>query len=198
MFTGIIEATGAVSSYVLGGESARLTISSQNFETSTISEGDSIAVNGVCLTAAAIRGREIEFDVSPETSSVTTGFKIDQIVNLERALTLQTLIGGHLVSGHVDGVAIVKEIEIVDDNWQVVIECPDRLAKYCVNKGSVTLNGVSLTINYASSNQININLVPHTLSVTNLKSLSVGDFVNIEIDMIARYVEKIIGERRTQ
>jgi len=198
MFTGIIEATGAVSSYVLGGESARLTISSQNFETSTISEGDSIAVNGVCLTAATIREREIEFDVSPETSSVTTGFKIDQIVNLERALTLQTLIGGHLVSGHVDGVAIVKEIEIVDNNWQVVIECPDRLAKYCVNKGSVTLNGVSLTINHASSNQININLVPHTLSVTNLKSLSVGDFVNIEIDMIARYVEKIIGERRTQ
>ena len=198
MFTGIIEATGAVSSYVLGGESARLTISSQNFETSTISEGDSIAVNGVCLTAATIKERKIEFDVSPETLSVTTGFKIDQIVNLERALTLQTLIGGHLVSGHVDGVAIVKEIEIVDDNWQVVIECPDRLAKYCVNKGSVTLNGVSLTINHASSNQININLVPHTLSVTNLKSLSVGDFVNIEIDMIARYVEKIIGERRTQ
>lgn len=197
MFTGIIEATGAVSSYVLGGESARLIIASQNFETSTISEGDSIAVNGVCLTAAAIRGREIEFDVSPETSSVTTGFKIDQIVNLERALTLQTLIGGHLVSGHVDGVAIVKEIEIVDDNWQVVIECPDRLAKYCVNKGSVTLNGVSLTINHASSNQININLVPHTLSVTNLQSLSVGDFVNIEIDMIARYVEKMIGERIT-
>jgi len=198
MFTGIIEATGAVSSYVLGGESARLTISSQNFETSTISEGDSIAVNGVCLTAATIREREIEFDVSPETLSVTTGFKIDQIVNLERALTLQTLIGGHLVSGHVDGVVIVKEIEIVDNNWQAVIECPDRLAKYCVNKGSVTLNGVSLTINHASSNQININLVPHTLSVTNLKSLSVGDFVNIEIDMIARYVEKIIGERRTQ
>ena len=198
MFTGIIEATGAVSSYVLGGESARLIISSQNFETSTISEGDSIAVNGVCLTAATIRERKIEFDVSPETLSVTTGFKIDQIVNLERALTLQTLIGGHLVSGHVDGVAIVKEIEIVDNNWQVVIECPDRLAKYCVNKGSVTLNGVSLTINHASSNQININLVPHTLSVTNLKSLSVGDFVNIEIDMIARYVEKIIGERRTQ
>ncbi len=198
MFTGIIEATGAVSSYVLGGESARLIISSQNFETSTISEGDSIAVNGVCLTAATIREREIEFDVSPETLSVTTGFKIDQIVNLERALTLQTLIGGHLVSGHVDGVAIVKEIEIIDNNWQVVIECPDRLAKYCVNKGSVTLNGVSLTINHASSNQININLVPHTLSVTNLKSLSVGDFVNIEIDMIARYVEKIIGERRTQ
>jgi riboflavin synthase len=197
MFTGIIEATGAVSSYVLGGESARLIIASQNFETSTISEGDSIAVNGVCLTAAAIRGREIEFDVSPETLSVTTGFKIDQIVNLERALTLQTLIGGHLVSGHVDGVAIVKEIEIVDDNWQVVIECPDRLAKYCVNKGSVTLNGVSLTINHASSNQININLVPHTLSVTNLKSLSVGDFVNIEIDMIARYVEKMVGERIT-
>ncbi len=197
MFTGIIEATGAVSSYVLGGESARLIISSQNFETSTISEGDSIAVNGVCLTAATIREREIEFDVSPETLSVTTGFKIDQIVNLERALTLQTLIGGHLVSGHVDGVAIVKEIEIIDNNWQVVIECPDRLAKYCVNKGSVTLNGVSLTINHASSNQININLVPHTLSVTNLKSLSVGDFVNIEIDMIARYVEKIIGERIT-
>ncbi len=198
MFTGIIEATGAVSSYVLGGESARLIISSQNFETSTISEGDSIAVNGVCLTAATIREREIEFDVSPETLSVTTGFKIDQIVNLERALTLQTLIGGHLVSGHVDGVAIVKEIQIVDNNWRVVIECPDRLAKYCVNKGSVTLNGVSLTINHASSNQININLVPHTLGVTNLKSLSVGDFVNIEIDMIARYVEKIIGERRTQ
>ena len=197
MFTGIIEATGAVSSYVLGGESARLIIASQNFETSTISEGDSIAVNGVCLTAAAIRGREIEFDVSPETLSVTTGFKIDQIVNLERALTLQTLIGGHLVSGHVDGVAIVKEIEIVDNNWQVAIECPDRLVKYCVNKGSVTLNGVSLTINHASSNQININLVPHTLSVTNLQSLSVGDFVNIEIDMIARYVEKMIGERIT-
>jgi riboflavin synthase len=197
MFTGIIEATGAVSSYVLGGESARLIIASQNFETSTISEGDSIAVNGVCLTAAAIRGREIEFDVSPETLSVTTGFKIDQIVNLERALTLQTLIGGHLVSGHVDGVAIVKEIEIVDNNWQVIIECPDRLARYCVNKGSVTLNGVSLTINHASSNQININLVPHTLSVTNLQSLSVGDFVNIEIDMIARYVEKMIGERIT-
>jgi riboflavin synthase len=197
MFTGIIEATGAVSSYVLGGESARLIISSQNFETSTISEGDSIAVNGVCLTAATIRERKIEFDVSPETLSVTTGFKIDQIVNLERALTLQTLIGGHLVSGHVDGVAIVKEIEIIDNNWQVVIECPDRLAKYCVNKGSVTLNGVSLTINHASSNQININLVPHTLSVTNLQSLSVGDFVNIEIDMIARYVEKMIGERIT-
>ena len=195
MFTGIIEATGAVSSYVLGGESKRLIIASQNFETSTISNGDSIAVNGVCLTAATIREREIEFDISPETSSVTTGFKIDQIVNLERALTLQTLIGGHLVSGHVDGVAIVKEIEIVDDNWQMMIECPDRLAKYCVKKGSVTLNGVSLTINHASSNQINVNLVPHTLSVTNLKSLSVGDAVNIEIDMIARYVEKMIGER---
>ena len=134
----------------------------------------------------------LEFDVSPETLNVVTGLTLGDVVNLERAMTLSSLIGGHLVSGHVDGIGEVVAVDEVDGNWKTTVKVPTTLNRYLVKKGSITLNGVSLTVNHDEEDVVVINLVPHTISMTNLKLIKAGVCVNIEVDMLARYTEKLL------
>lgn len=153
--------------------------------------GDSIAVNGVCLTAVDHTAHTFEVDISAETQRCTTGFRAGQRVNLEKALRLADRLGGHLVSGHVDGIGRVVLFEAAGESRRLEIEVPDDLARYIAAKGSVCVDGVSLTTNSVAGSRFAINLIPHTLTVTTLGDLTPGAGVNIEVDLIARYVERI-------
>jgi riboflavin synthase len=157
--------------------------------------GDSIAVNGICLTVAARSARNFEADVSRETLACTAGFARGGRVNLEKALRATDRLGGHLVSGHVDGVGIVTRMQRAGANRVVAFRAPAQFAKYIARKGSVTLNGVSLTVNAVNGVKFTVNLIPHTLAETNLGELGVGRRVNIEVDMLARYVERLHEKR---
>ena len=195
MFTGIVECTGVVDKIELTGAASRLRVDSKDFEVDNIGLGDSIAVNGVCLTVSNCCDRYLQFDVSPETMSLVAPMPEGSIVNLERAMTLSSLLGGHLVSGHVDGVGEVNVVDEIDGNWEITVSVPPSLNRYLVKKGSITLNGVSLTINREGEDQVFINLVPHTVSMTNLKMIAPGSLVNIEVDILARYAEKLLINR---
>lgn len=153
--------------------------------------GDSIAVNGVCLTAVAFSDTQFEAHVSKETLSVTIGLNGNNAVNLEKALRLSDRLGGHLVSGHVDGIAQVVSFEQLGDCWKLDIRAPHALSKYIAVKGSICVNGVSLTVNQVSGDVFSMNLIPHTLENTTLKFLHAGSQVNLEVDQIARYVERM-------
>jgi riboflavin synthase len=158
--------------------------------------GDSIAVNGVCLTVVKIDGKRFSVNVSRETLNCTTGLEVQGArVNLEKALRLADRLGGHLVSGHVDGVGEVVEFTDLDESWKLGVRVPQLLAKYIAVKGSITINGVSLTVNQVEGDVFSVNLIPYTLEVTTLNELRVGDKVNVEIDLIARYVERIMQAR---
>ena len=195
MFTGIVECTGVVDKIELTGAASRLRVDSKDFEVDNIGLGDSIAVNGVCLTVSNCCDRYLQFDVSPETMSLVAPMPEGSIVNLERAMTLSSLLGGHLVSGHVDGVGEVKIVDEIDGNWEITVSVPPSLNRYLVKKGSITLNGVSLTINREGEDKVFINLVPHTVHMTNLKMIAPGSLVNIEVDILARYAEKLLINR---
>jgi riboflavin synthase len=195
MFTGIVECTGVVDKIELTGAASRLRVDSKDFEVDNIGLGDSIAVNGVCLTVSNCCDRYLQFDVSPETMSLVAPMPEGSIVNLERAMTLNSLLGGHLVSGHVDGVGEVKIVDEIDGNWEITVSVPPSLNRYLVKKGSITLNGVSLTINREGEDKVFINLVPHTVNMTNLKMIAPGSLVNIEVDILARYAEKLLINR---
>lgn len=192
MFTGIVECTGRIERCDITGKAARLCVTSDDFDVSDVNLGDSIAVNGVCLTVVEFGSGYLEFDVSPETLKLVTGLSIGDIVNLERAMTLSSLIGGHLVSGHVDGIGEVLVVDETDGNWEITVKVPPALNRYLVKKGSITINGVSLTVNHDAEDAVLINLVPHTISKTNLKLIKAGFFVNLEVDMLARYTEKLL------
>ena len=156
--------------------------------------GDSIAVNGVCLTVVAIKGDAFTVDVSRETLDCTVGLDAQNApVNLEKALRLSDRLGGHLVSGHVDGVGEVVAFDDLGESWKLVIRAPQVLEKFIAIKGSITINGVSLTINQVSGCEFALNLIPHTLQMTNLKDLTAGSRVNLEVDLIARYVERMMN-----
>lgn len=191
MFTGIIEAIGNISAVSPSNGDATLTIVSDQLDLSDVAIGDSIAVNGVCLTATDIQGGQFTADVSRETLNVTTGLNETQPVNLEKALTLQDRLGGHLVSGHVDGVGEVMQFEPVHDCWLLMIQSPPALSKYIARKGSICVNGVSLTVNTIKKDVFTTNIIPHTIEKTTLGTLKHGDKVNLEIDLIARYVERM-------
>lgn len=195
MFTGIVECTGVVDKIELTGAASCLRVDSKDFEVDNIGLGDSIAVNGVCLTVSNCCDRYLQFDVSPETMSLVAPMPEGSIVNLERAMTLSSLLGGHLVSGHVDGVGEVKIVDEIDGNWEITVSVPPSLNRYLVKKGSITLNGVSLTINREGEDKVFINLVPHTVNMTNLKMIAPGSLVNIEVDILARYAEKLLINR---
>ena len=195
MFTGIVECTGVVDKIELIGAASRLRVDSKDFEVDNIGLGDSIAVNGVCLTVSNCCDRYLQFDVSPETMSLVAPMPEGSIVNLERAMTLSSLLGGHLVSGHVDGVGEVKIVDEIDGNWEITVSVTPSLDRYLVKKGSITLNGVSLTINREGEDKVFINLVPHTVNMTNLKMIAPGSLVNIEVDILARYAEKLLINR---
>ena len=192
MFTGIIEAVGVVSSLDNRGESATIEIDAKNFKTESVSIGDSVATNGVCLTVTRMSDGLLAFDLSRETWSLTSGFNVGDKVNLERSLTLNALVGGHLVTGHVDTVGRVEDIAEYQGNKEIVISYPGSLDVFFVKKGSVAINGVSLTINEVESNALRLNLIPHTLSATNLQYLDKSDLVNMEIDLVARYLRKMV------
>jgi len=197
MFTGIIQTVGTVASIEQRGGDARLTISARDLGFDDVAVGDSICVSGVCLTAIALDGAQFAADVSVETLSRTTlgTLKIGNSVNLEKSLRLADRLGGHLVSGHVDGVG--KVIAVVPDarSQRWTFELPDALARYVAAKGSICIDGVSLTVNEVEHNRFGVNLIPHTIDVTTFRDKRAGDSVNIEVDLIARYVERLrLGE----
>lgn len=200
MFTGIVAAVGKITRVEpLGTEAdagVRLTINSAELPMQDVALGDSIALNGACMTVIEKTDHGFVVDVSRESLNKTTGLDQTQEVNLEKALTLADHIGGHLVSGHVDGLGVVKKFEPVGESHELVIEAPKELAKYLAYKGSVVINGVSLTVNKIedtpTSCLFSINLIPHTVQVTTLRHLHAGSKVNLEIDLIARYVERML------
>ncbi len=199
MFTGIIQAVGLIDKVEKFPGGVRLTIAAPDLDQADVGLGDSIAHNGACMTVVdKLAGGCYLIDVSDESLRCTAG--LDQAgrkVNLEKAMRLGDMLGGHLVSGHVDGVGEVVAFDPVGENRNLVIRAPKSLAKYLAVKGSAVVNGVSLTTNQvtdvANGCEFSINLIPHTLSVTNLGDIRVGDRVNLEIDLIARYVERMVS-----
>ena len=194
MFSGIIADVGRIANAADRDGGLRLTIDTHTLGLADVQPGDSIAVNGVCLTVVAIDGDAFTVDVSRETLDCTVGLDATNApVNLEKALRLSDRLGGHLVSGHVDGVGEVVAFDDLGESWKLLIRAPQALAKFIAIKGSITLNGVSLTINQVQDNEFALNLIPHTLQMTNLKNLTAGSAVNLEVDMIARYVERMMS-----
>lgn len=191
MFTGIIEAQGTITQATPLEKGQRLLVSTPALDLSDIRIGDSIAVDGVCLTVTATTPNSVNFDVSHETLHCTAGFPLGKQVNLEKALRLGERLGGHLVSGHVDGVGSVTRFEQIAESWLLEVRAPSDLSRYIARKGSITINGVSLTVNHISGDRFDVNLIPHTVAVTNLKTLTTDAKVNLEIDLVARYVERL-------
>ena len=198
MFTGIIEATGTIRRMESRAGDMRLAIATGKLDLSDVAPGDSIAVNGVCLTAVELPGDGFCADVSNETISLTTlgNLEVGSQVNLEKALTLSKRLGGHLVSGHVDGIGRVVERYGDARSWRFVIESPAALARYIAHKGSICVDGTSLTVNRVDGARFELNIVPHTLQETIMGSYEVGSEVNLEVDLIARYLERLVlGDR---
>jgi riboflavin synthase len=197
MFTGIVQAVGTIEALTpLQGEmrgGVRLAVEAGGLELSDVQIGDSICVQGACLTVVAIEGETLSFDVSRETLDCTTGLAQPGRVNLETSLGLGDKLGGHLVTGHVDGVGEVLAFEPAGESVLLRLRAPAGLAKYVARKGSVCVDGVSLTVNRAEGDVFEINLIPHTLAVTTLSRLAPGAKVNLEVDLIARYVERMLS-----
>ena len=205
MFTGIITGLGRIVSVQSLGSSShhgkRLTIETPSGYLNDVNLGDSIAINGACMTAVSIEAPRNRFsiDISAESLDKTSGLAEEGVINLEKALRAHDRLGGHIVSGHVDGIGRVTHFEEVGESWELRIVAPLALAKYMAYKGSVTVNGVSLTVNKVvdqadqSGCELSINLIPHTVQNTALHQLAVGCHVNLEIDLIARYVERMLG-----
>jgi riboflavin synthase len=191
MFTGIVQSVGAVRESVPLAGGVRITIDAGGLDLADVAVGDSIAVNGVCLTAVALGGGGFSADVSRETLDCTIGFATGARVNLEKSLRLADRLGGHLVTGHVDGVGRVIEFLPVGESWRLAIALPRELARYAARKGSIAVNGVSLTVNAVTKENFVVNLIPHTVEATNLQALAPGTPVNIEVDLIARYLERL-------
>lgn len=192
MFTGIIEAVGRINQVEKRDKGVRLTIASDRLDFSDVGVGDSIAANGVCLTVIALSGNAYTVDVSQESLNCTVGLGEPGEVNLEKAMRLSDRLGGHLVSGHVDGVGEVVKFEPVGESHQLVIRAPGDISRFIAPKGSITVNGVSLTVNEVRDGTFSINLIPHTVEVTTLKYLKPGARVNLEVDMLARYVDRLL------
>jgi len=193
MFTGIIESLGTLSAIRPAGRGRQVVIDS-DIALEGIKPGDSIAVNGACLTAVSLSGHRFQADVSPETMSKTTfgSAKVGDRVNVERALRLSDRIDGHLVSGHIDGVGTIQKLTPLDNAMIIRIEAPKALSRYFIGKGSVAVDGISLTINRCWENGFEVSIIPHTAKLTTLPHKRQGDPVNIETDMIGKYVERFL------
>lgn len=193
MFSGIVAAVGRITKFDPREGGVRLGVSASRLGLDDVAIGDSIAVNGVCLTVVQKSATSFEVDVSGETLACTVGLDAAGEVNLEKALRLSDRLGGHLVSGHVDGVADVVKFEPVGESMLLRIRAPQELKRYIAQKGSVALQGVSLTVNAVQDAEFEVNLIPHTVAVTTLRNLKPGSRVNLEVDTIARYVERMLG-----
>ena len=191
MFTGIVASIGTIHKALPRDGGLRLSIDAGTLDLSDVTLGESIAVNGICLTVIAMQGKCFDVDVSQETINCTVGLEVPTEVNLERSLRLSDRLGGHLMTGHVDGVGEVTRFEPAGESFLLVIRAPRDLAKYIARKGSITVNGVSLTVNRVDGEEFEINLIPHTIAVTNLKHFKPGSRVNLEVDLIARYIERL-------
>ena len=193
MFTGIVQAVGRIVAVEPRSEGVQVAVDAGAFAEKDIAVGDSIALNGCCLTVVALDAGTMRFDVSSETLSCTTGLDGVGAVNLEKALRFSDRMGGHLMSGHVDGVGVVQRAEPVAEGGSVLLEVavPSELARFVAPKGSIAIDGVSLTVNAVDARHFSVNLIPHTLAVTSLGALRAGARVNLEVDLIARYVERL-------
>lgn len=201
MFTGIIQSLGKIVAIEQKGGDARLRVAVGKLDMTNVNTGDSIAVSGVCLTVVEHDLAEFVADVSGETLARTTfgHLRVGAAVNLEKSLTLASPLGGHLVSGHVDGLGSVIHRQEAGRSVQFRIKAPDALAKYIAEKGSITVDGVSLTINTIQGAELELNIVPHTLQETTLGQLKSGSAVNLEVDILARYLERLmLGEHASQ
>jgi riboflavin synthase len=201
MFTGIVAAVGRIERVDPLGEGAglRLTVEAGGLDLQDVAVGDSIAIQGACMTAISVDATRFVVEISRESLSKTVGLDAPGEVNLEKALRLADRLGGHLVSGHVDGIGEVAVFEPVGESWRLDVRVPASLSKYLAYKGSVTIDGTSLTVNRvtdlpAGGCDVSINLIPHTIQATTLKRLAPGARVNLEIDLIARYVERMLGD----
>jgi riboflavin synthase len=194
LFTGIIATTGSVTSIRASGGDWRLTISSPALDFSDVALGDSIAVSGICLTAVELLPQAFVADVSRETLACTTmgGWKEGELVNLEKALTPSSRLGGHIVSGHVDGVGELVSRRADARSERLVFSVPAALARYIAHKGSICIDGVSLTVNEVSGNEFGVNIIPHTAERTTLHLYRPGRRVNLEVDVISRYLERLL------
>ena len=202
MFTGIVETTGLIDNVQVMPENTRLTINAPHLGMHQVAIGDSIAVNGCCLTVVEKSPETFSVDVSNETLSLTTGLVNGAEVNLEKSLRFGDRLGGHLVSGHIDGIGRVTAIDDLGASWRLEIDAPKALAKFVARKGSITVNGVSLTVNKVSDaadgNAVfEINIIPHTHQVTTIRLLRKGANVNLEIDLLARYVDRLLMREPT-
>ncbi len=201
MFTGIIEARGQIRALEVKGDDRRLSIAAGDLDMSDVQLGDSIAIDGICLTVVQFSAAGFVMDASAETLDKTTlaDFSVGRAVNLEKALTPTTRLGGHLVSGHVDGVGVIESREQVGESLRFRVRVPDGLAKYVAVKGSVCIDGVSLTVNNIDGALFEINVIPHTTVVTTINEYKVGRRVNIEVDLLARYLERLLlGDKAAQ
>jgi len=202
MFTGIVAAVGRIRQVdpIAGGSGLRLQVEAGALDLSDVRIGDSIAIQGACMTVVGLAGDSFDVDVSRESLDLTVGLDAPADVNLEKAMTLADRLGGHLVSGHVDGLGEVTRFQPVGESHLLEIRVPDALARFFAYKGSVTVDGVSLTVNRVRDEPagavIAINLIPHTVEVTTLGRLAAGSRVNLEVDQIARYVDRILQLRQ--
>ena len=199
MFTGIIETTGLIEHADVTPHNTRLSISAPKLGLHQIAIGDSIAVNGCCLTVVEKSAETFSVDVSNETLQRTTGLAKGVEVNLEKSLRFGDRLGGHLVSGHIDGIGLVTAIDDLGASWHLEIQAPNELAKFIARKGSIAVNGVSLTVNSVRDDAngsaiFEINIIPHTHQVTTMRLLRKGAKVNLEIDLLARYIERMLGK----
>ena len=199
MFSGIVAAVGRIEHIEPLADGIRLTVDTNGLDLADVIVGDSIAHSGVCLTVVDMNGARLKYDVSRETLNCTIGLDaVGNEVNLEKALRLADRLGGHLVTGHVDGVGEVVKFAPIGESHELVIRAPAAIAGYIAKKGSITVNGVSLTVNRVDSRDFWINLIPHTVAMTNLKHLQAGSKVNLEIDLIARYVERMLEWKKEE
>lgn len=198
MFTGIIEATGVISAIRRQGTELSLTVSSTQLDFSDVKLGDSIATSGVCLTVTALGQQSFQADLSGETLSRTLfgQYRQGQLVNLEKALLPTTRLGGHLVSGHVDGIASVVQIEKTGQSWQIWLQPPAGLSRYIAEKGSVTVDGISLTVNELKGDLFRLTIVPHTARETTIQQFRNGSQLHLEVDLLARYLERLLQGRQ--
>ncbi len=202
MFTGIIETTGTIDRAAITPANTRLSIAAPRLGLDDVAIGDSIAVNGCCLTVVEKNNDTFAVDVSQETLSLTCGLQEGNEVNLEKSLRFGDRLGGHLVSGHVDGIGTFIAMENLGASWRLEIEAPSELAKFVARKGSITINGISLTVNTVRDLPNNhavfeINVIPHTYQVTTIRGLKKGSMVNLEIDLVARYLERMLTVVKT-
>ncbi|MDA3808301.1 MAG: riboflavin synthase [Thiomicrorhabdus sp.] len=195
MFTGIIESQGVIEKIEPQKGDWKVTVQTGKLDMSDVKVGDSIATNGICLTAIEITHNSYVADVSGETINVTTAadWQVGTQVNLEKALRLQDRLGGHLVSGHVDGVGTIHKISQDARSWRYEVEAPLDLCKYIASKGSICINGISLTVNEVEGTVFGVNIVPHTRQETTIKEFKVGSKVNLEVDLLARYLERMMS-----